>query len=52
MPDLGKYAVEVLSAYAATIAILAVLIVATWAQSRSTKAALKEAEARNKNNDG
>ncbi|MGJ8584836.1 MAG: heme exporter protein CcmD [Marinosulfonomonas sp.] len=52
MPDLGKYAFEVLLAYAATIAILAVLIAATWAQSRSTKAALKAAEARNKKQDG
>ena len=49
MPDLGKYAVEVLSAYAATIAILAGLIWMTWSRSVRTRKALEEAEARNAN---
>ena len=45
MPDLGKYAVEVLGAYAATISILVVLVLMSIAQSRKTSRALAAAEA-------
>jgi heme exporter protein D len=46
MPDLGKYGVEVLSAYAVTIALLGGLIWATWRRSRAVRRALDGAEAR------
>ena len=46
MPDLGKYGVEVLSAYGATIGLLVILIWATWARSRKIRAKLEAAEAR------
>lgn len=46
MPDLGKYADAVLSAYAATIALILLLVIFSWVQSRRTKAALKEIEDR------
>ena len=46
MPDLGKYWVEVLSAYAATIVLLGGLIWATWWRSRAVRRALDAAEAR------
>ena len=45
MPDLGKYAAEVLGAYAATISILAVLVLISWSQSRKMRRALEAAEA-------
>jgi len=50
MPDLGKYATEVLLAYAATILILAGLVVATWARSRSVRRTLDTAERRGADN--
>lgn len=46
MPDLGKYAFSVLSAYGASILAVAALIGVTWAQSRRAKARLAEIEAR------
>jgi heme exporter protein D len=46
MPDLGKYAAEVLLAYGATIAILVVTVVASWRQSSTVARALAAAEAR------
>ena len=46
MPELGKYAVYVLSAYGATFLILAVLLAASWSRSRKVRAALDEAEKR------
>jgi heme exporter protein D len=49
MPDLGKYGVEVMSAYGATIVLLVVLIWATWARSRKIRAQLDAAEARQNN---
>ncbi len=45
MPELGKYAIEVLSAYGVTIAILAVLIWASVLRARHTRTALEAAEA-------
>ena len=46
MPDLGKYAVPVLGSYAATIALVAVLIALSWWRNARVRAALAEAEAR------
>ena len=45
MPDLGKYADAVLSAYAATIVLIILLVLFSVVQSRRAKAALKEVEA-------
>ena len=44
MPELGKYAVEVLSAYAVSLSLLIGLIVLTFAQHRRAKRALERAE--------
>lgn len=40
IPDLGKYAGEVLSAYGASLALLLVLVVVSLRASRKAKAAL------------
>ncbi|WP_102110033.1 heme exporter protein CcmD [Kandeliimicrobium roseum] len=45
MPDLGKYAGTVLGAYAATLLLLAVLVLLTWARGRAVRRRLEEAEA-------
>ena len=44
MPDLGKYAVEVLSAYAASLLLLVGLVVLTLRKGRTARAALEEVE--------
>ncbi len=44
MPELGKYAIEVLSAYGASLALLAVLVAITLRRGRAAKAALAQAE--------
>ena len=49
MPELGKYAAEVLSAYGLTLLLIAALIGATWARSRRVKRDLEAAEARRAN---
>ena len=46
MPDLGKYADAVLSAYAASIVLLIVIVALSVWQARRAKAALEEVEAR------
>ena len=46
MPDLGKYADAVLSAYAASIVLLICIVVLSVWQSRRAKAALEEVEKR------
>lgn len=46
MPDLGKYAAEVLSAYGATIVLLAVLVLSSIRAARKARFELEEAEAR------
>ena len=46
MPDLGKYGEVVLSAYAVSIALLAVLIVVSIVQSRRARAVLDQIEGR------
>ncbi|MCG6882913.1 MAG: heme exporter protein CcmD [Silicimonas sp.] len=46
MPDLGNYAAEVTLAYAGSILLLAGLIWLSWAQARSSRRRLEEAEGR------
>ena len=48
MPDLGRYAVEVLSAYAVSIALLAGIVVLSVARARRVRRELEEAEARHR----
>ena len=50
MPDLGKYAPDVLSAYAVTIVLLAGLVVVSILQSRAAKRRLDEAETKGRKN--
>jgi heme exporter protein D len=51
MPDLGKYAFEVLSSYAASLALLAILILLTLRRGRAAKAALDDLERKGTRND-
>jgi len=44
VPDLGKYAVEVLSAYAVSIALLVILVGLSWRRYARTRAALEDVE--------
>ncbi len=46
MPDLGRYAVEVLSAYAGTLALLVALVAASIWKARRVLRQLRDAEAR------
>jgi len=46
MPDLGKYAVEVLLAYGISLVLLAGIVWASWARARRVSRALAEIEAR------
>lgn len=46
MPELGKYAVTVLSAYGVTILLLAAIVAQTILRGRKVKRALEEREAR------
>ena len=46
MPDLGKYADTVLSAYGVTLLLLAALVVATLWRGRRVRARMIEAERR------
>ena len=48
MPDLGKYATEVLSAYGVSILLLAGLLVVTLRRGRRARAELAEIEKRAK----
>jgi heme exporter protein D len=52
MPDLGKYAGAVMWSYAASIALLGVLVVLSVWQSRRMKRALDEVEARAEKSNG
>jgi heme exporter protein D len=52
MPELGKYAGAVLWSWAATLGLIALLIVMTWVQSRKAKAELNAIEARRESKDG
>jgi heme exporter protein D len=46
MPDLGKYAVEVLGSYGATFGLLAAIIGLTWWRGLRVRRALAAVEAR------
>lgn len=46
MPDLGKYAVTVLGAYAASLVLLAAIVLLSLWQARQVKRRLDEAERR------
>jgi heme exporter protein D len=48
MPDLGKYAVEVLSAYGVSILLLAGIVALSVARARKVRRELDEAEARHR----
>lgn len=48
MMDLGKYTVEVLSAYAVTLGLLAVIVLQSLRRSAKIKSALATAEAQAK----
>lgn len=50
LPDLGKYAVTVLSAYGVSIALLVGLIVISVAKGRRVRKQMTDAEARGKSN--
>ncbi|KPQ04359.1 MAG: ABC-type heme export system membrane stabilizing component CcmD [Rhodobacteraceae bacterium HLUCCA09] len=52
MPDLGKYALWVLSAYGVSIALLATITVLSILQSRRTRRALQAMEAGRKTGQG
>ena len=45
MPDLGKYAVSVLSAYGVSLTVLAVLVIATLKAGRKARRDLAREEA-------
>lgn len=51
MPELGKYAAEVLASYAFTIAILGALVWLSLRRSRRVRAALEAVEARARRTD-
>jgi len=44
MPDLGKYATEVLSAYGVTLVLLAALVLLTLRRGAKARRALREME--------
>lgn len=45
MPELGKYAVEVISAYVVTLSLIVALVWLSLRQSRRTREALRAVEA-------
>ena len=49
-PDLGKYAVEVISAYGVSLALLVILVVVSWRQSRLVRRRLQDVEDRRRKN--
>jgi len=44
MPDLGKYAFEVMMSYGIGLGLIGVLVLWTWVQARRAKAALARIE--------
>ncbi len=44
MPDLGDYAIEVLSAYAVSIMLLLAIVAISWRRYARVRAALEQAE--------
>ncbi len=49
MPDLGKYAVTVLSAYGVSLLLIALIIVQSLLRARRVRRELEQAEARHRN---
>ncbi|MFT4782809.1 MAG: heme exporter protein D [Paracoccaceae bacterium] len=45
MPDLGKYAVEVTSAYIVSLVLIGVLVWLSWRKSKQVRLALEALEA-------
>lgn len=52
MPDLGKYAGEVLAAYGISLALIAVLVAVSLRQYVRVRTALREVEERNSRHHG
>ena len=52
MPELGKYAGEILWSWAITLGLLGVLIVLTWVQARAAKRKHDEIEGRRRAGEG
>lgn len=50
MPDLGKYAFEVLSSYGVTLLLLAAIVLVSLRRARKVRAALDEVERRSGRN--
>ena len=50
MPDLGKYAETVLSAYAVSLVLLVALLIVTFLRGAKVRAALKDVEERGRRN--
>ncbi len=51
IPDLGRYATEVLSAYAVSLVLLAGLSVWYWLRARAVRAQLDQIEQRQERNE-
>ena len=49
MPELGKYATEVMSAYGISLVLIVAIIAQSWLRAGKVKKALEEAEARRSN---
>ncbi len=52
MPDLGKYAPEVLGSYGLAIVLLCGVILLTWWRGRAVRRALRAVEAQQRRHDG
>lgn len=50
MPDLGRYAVEVISAYLASLSLIGALGAWYWLRGRAVRRALEDVEARKAKN--
>lgn len=50
MPDLGKYAFEVLAAYGVSLALIVAIVLASVMRARRVKAELEAVEARRREN--
>lgn len=52
IPDLGKYAATVIGAYAVTLALLALLVAASWRRAVRTRAELARLESARRAHNG
>ena len=52
MPDLGKYAFEVLASYASSLLLLVAIVALSLWRGARVKGQLREVEARQERNDG